>query len=132
MQLTYIYNFDCWCLIVLTISDSQRQTNSCWLFIMHPFKPCCFFTITVLIFLSALAGRTSATRTYPMAPNGYRARADLETSQRLMDLQHQVKGEVASHDHAHVLSNRPKIPPSGPSHRTNKTPNSSRHLLIVN
>lgn len=106
---------------------------------MHTFKPCHFFTITVLISLSAWAGITSATRTYPVAPNGYGARGALEKSAaavnyrlQLLDLQPQVTVEAASHEHAHVLSKRPKIPPSGPSHRTNKTPNSSRHLLIVN
>ncbi|KAM5552172.1 hypothetical protein ABKV19_026841 [Rosa sericea] len=42
--------------------------------LMHTFgqKPCCFFTIKVLISLSVLAAITSVTRTYPVAPNGHR------------------------------------------------------------
>ncbi|KAM5552156.1 hypothetical protein ABKV19_026825 [Rosa sericea] len=81
-------------------------------------------------------GSHNITRTYLVAPNGHRTQGlgSLEMSAPavnnrllLLNLQHQIKVEVASQDHAHVLSKRPKIPPSGPSHRTIKTPNSSRH-----
>ncbi|KAM5552164.1 hypothetical protein ABKV19_026833 [Rosa sericea] len=67
-------------------------------------------------------GSQNITRTYLVAPNGHRTQGlgSLEMSAPavnnrllLLDLQHQIK--------------RPKIPPSGPSHRTIKTPNSSRH-----
>ncbi|PQQ21811.1 hypothetical protein Pyn_19849 [Prunus yedoensis var. nudiflora] len=89
-----------------------------------------FLFITITISLTILAGIASASRTYP-GPNipdskGEGASEMPEVVHRvvLLDL-HQV---TVANSHLVVLNKRP-IPPSGPSHKGNKAPNSSRHLL---
>lgn len=88
-----------------------------------------FLFMTITISLTILAG-TSASRTYP-GPNipdskseGASEMPEAVHMAVLLDL-HQ--GTVAN-SHNVVLNKRP-IPPSGPSHNSNKAPNSSGDLL---
>ncbi|KAM1032992.1 hypothetical protein FF1_036547 [Malus domestica] len=88
-----------------------------------------FFLTSILIFLLVLAPMASASRTYP-TPNvpDYKSQGASEKPAavpRLVLLDLQERLVAVFH---HVLSKRP-VPPSSPSHRSNKAPNSSRHLL---
>ncbi|TQD94688.1 hypothetical protein C1H46_019740 [Malus baccata] len=94
-------------------------------------KPFSFFLNIILVVLLVLAPIASGIRTYP-TPNvpDYKSQGASETPAAvprlvLLDLKERL---VAVFHHV-VLSKRP-IPPSGPSHRSNKAPNSSRHLLL--
>ncbi|KAI5331385.1 Hypothetical predicted protein [Prunus dulcis] len=89
-----------------------------------------FLFLTITISLTILAGIASASRTYP-GPNipDSKGEGASETPQAvhrviLLDL-HQV---TVANSHNVVLNKRP-IPPSGPSHKNNKAPNSSEDLL---